>query len=454
MQKLTIKKGYRLRMTGAPSDTITDLPDPGRVALLPEHIPHVKPRLRVAEGDPVSIGSILFEDKRDARWIFRSPGGGTISRIQFGPRRVIQAIVIDRPASGEEPAETFTAVDAKALANMSREDLVEQLLEGGMWWTLRQLPFRDLPDPENPPPLILVGLDDREPFAPDPALYLEGRADDLAYGLAVLQKLAGKGEVVVFTGHDRRTVIDRFGKHLTHVVQGIYPTEDPAAVLYHLKTGPEQNRAWYIAGQDLLALAAFLKQGRFPTHRVVAVGGSDAPVRQHFRCRLGVPLAQLVDTQRLNDGSRLIVGGVLRGFGAPPEGFMGLYETALNILPDGGPAEFLALYDPGFSKPSYSRVFLSKLNPAQLVYTCHVHGGERACISCMHCAGVCPVDLWPQMIHKAIHAGEVEEYLALGLLDCVECGLCSYVCPSKIELTRGFIEAKAAYAKELAAKSE
>ena len=77
-----------------------------------------------------------------------------------------------------------------------------------------------------------------------------------------------------------------------------------------------------------------------------------------------------------------------------------------------------------------------------------MNGEERACIACLHCASVCPVDILPQLTYKAILAEEVEEYLEHGLLDCVECGLCTYVCPSKIELTRTFIAAKAAYAKE------
>ena len=52
------------------------------------------------------------------------------------------------------------------------------------------------------------------------------------------------------------------------------------------------------------------------------------------------------------------------------------------------------------------------------------------------------------MTYKAILAEEVEESLEHGLLDCVECGLCSYVCPAKIELTETLKHAKAAYARE------
>lgn len=143
-----------------------------------------------------------------------------------------------------------------------------------------------------------------------------------------------------------------------------------------------------------------------------------------------------------------MVGGLLRGYESDRRGFMGHYETALNLVPQASEAEFLALFNPGFSKPTYSRSFISRLNPGKLSYNCNLHGGQRACIACLHCSDVCPVDIMPHMTYKAVLTGEVEEFLEHGLLDCVECGLCSYVCPSKIELTRTFIDAKAAYAKE------
>lgn len=452
MHKLTIKKGFRLRMAGEPSPDLSELSDPSQLALLPEHIPHIKPRLKVAEGDKVQIGSLLFEDKRQARFKFLSPAGGVISRIQFGPRRVIQAIVINRDTGGEGRLD-FKAVSEQVLIKMSRDQLVERILDDGMWWVFRELPFRDLPHPDAVPPLILVGLDAKEPFLPSPAVYLKGKDALLAYGLKVLAKLTD-GQVVVFADAQRLAELGPAGHRVTHQVSAVYPGDDPGTILYHLKSSAVENRAWYIGGQDLLALAQLLAKGQYPIHRVVAVGGAEASVRQHYRVRMGGPLSQLIAGQTLNGSERLIVGGVLRGFAGSTDGFMGLYETALNILPAASEGEFLALFNPGPGKPSYSRTFLSKLNPKPLAYDCKLHGDRRACIACMHCADVCPVGILPQMVFKAIKVEEVEEYLELGLLDCVECGLCAYVCPSKIELTQTFVATKAAYAKEQAGKTE
>jgi Na+-transporting NADH:ubiquinone oxidoreductase subunit A len=454
MHYVTLKKqGYRFHLTGKPSEQVIPLKDPPQSAILPAKIPHIKPRLHVTEGDTVKIGTVLFEDKRRPSIRFPSFAGGVVRRIQYGPRRIIEAIVIDR-ASGNEPYTSYPPVSEMDLERLARRTLVDKILEGGMWWVFRQLPFRDIPDPESePPPMILVSLDAKEPFQPAPEIYLQGQSQLLAFGLKVLSKLSG-GDVAVFTGSDNQAVIEQDRGWLTHVVSGRYPGDDPGTVLYRIRTRPEQNRAWYIGGQDLLLLAGFLRQGRHPVHRMISVGGSAAPKPRHCRARIGAPLHQLADPRKVPKKARWIVGGLFRGFIGHPDSFLGLYETALNIVPEGGTAEFLSLFKPGWRKHSYSRIFLSKINPSPLEYDCRFHGDRRACIACMHCTDVCPVDLMPHIIYKSILVEEVEEYLQLGLLDCVECGLCSYVCPSKIELAQTFTTAKADYAKEQTQTSE
>jgi Na+-transporting NADH:ubiquinone oxidoreductase subunit A len=140
---------------------------------------------------------------------------------------------------------------------------------------------------------------------------------------------------------------------------------------------------------------------------------------------------------------------VFKGYTQTEESYLGLYETSLTLIPDGGEQEFLGFLRPGFSKSSYSRTFLSFFNNSELKIDCNLHGEERACINCGYCTNVCPVDILPQFTYKSILADEVEESLAHGLLDCVECGLCTFVCPSKIELREAFKDAKKTYYKEL-----
>jgi Na+-transporting NADH:ubiquinone oxidoreductase subunit A len=266
------------------------------------------------------------------------------------------------------------------------------------------------------------------------------------YGVKVLETLS-QGRIVISADHRSQEVIRHCRSVMTHTVSGHYPSDDPATVLYHIKASSDQNRAWTIAGQDVILLARMLSLGRYPTERIIAVGGSAAAHGRHYRTRIGVPLAHLVGP--FDPQSRIVVGGLMRGHAAGPDDFMDLAATAVTLIPKGEEARFLALFNPGLTMPSYSRTFLSRLNSSRLVYDCNRNGGNRACIACMHCADVCPVDILPQMAYKAIRADEIEEALQHGLLDCVECGLCAYVCPSKIELSQTFKTARATYAKEI-----
>ncbi|MBF0125406.1 MAG: 4Fe-4S dicluster domain-containing protein [Magnetococcales bacterium] len=63
---------------------------------------------------------------------------------------------------------------------------------------------------------------------------------------------------------------------------------------------------------------------------------------------------------------------------------------------------------------------------------------EQACIRCGHCLEACPVRLMPcDMAWLARH----DQFDALqnhDLFDCIECGSCSYVCPSHIPLVQYF----------------
>ena len=434
MRELILKKGLRLNLSGAPSPDVEQLPDPDRLAVLPHRIPFVAPKLAVGQGDSVMIGSVLFTDKHTPRLQFVSPGAGTVSEIRYGPRRVVERIVIDR--SMAERHRPLTAVDHRRLGELHRDQLVSVLLDGGLWPLLRSLPLRGIADPDAPPPpAVIVSLTDRDPFQPAAAVYLTERLPLFDFGLQALALLSGS-QPLVAAAADEPAVLEMLGGRVTHKVRGAYPAGDPGLVLYQTKTSAALNQSWFISGQDLLILARGLNSGRFPTRRIVALAGiAPEDRRRHYSVRWGAPLRQLVGFDAPSAATRLVAGGLLRGYRQQPDDYLGYYESGVMMLPEGDRREFLALFNPGWRKPSLSRAYLSRWNPGPLDQDCNRHGGVRACIACMHCADACPVDILPQMAYKAILADELEEVLAHGLMDCLECGLCSWVCPAKIELT-------------------
>jgi Na+-transporting NADH:ubiquinone oxidoreductase subunit A len=448
MIPVRVTQGYDLNYDGAPSHVVTSLDPPATVAMLPEKIGFVRPRLAVSQGDTVAVGSVLFSDKRNPELVFLSPGGGRIAEIQFGPRRVVRRIVIE--LASRETYKSFGAVDAVTLAGMDREDLVGRLLAMGFWPRLRALPFRDIAPPEVRPPKIVVSLGGLEPFTPVPEAYLKGREAFFSFGLKVLNRLSSRVVVAAGSGNgDRPDYLKAFPDADIFLVRGPYPALDPGVVVYHTKSDAKENRTWFVSGQDVVMLGQLFRTGRYPVERIMTVAGPMARERRHVRTRLGVPLSEMAGRAGIMAGAcRYVVGGLLTGFRSAADGFMGFYEDALNLIPEGNQREFLALFKPGFRKPSFSRTFLSAFNRRPLIGDANTHGELRACIACNHCPPVCPVGILPQLAYKCLLADDVDGALAHGLLDCVECGLCTYVCPSKIDLAGALKTARQTYYKE------
>jgi len=66
-----------------------------------------------------------------------------------------------------------------------------------------------------------------------------------------------------------------------------------------------------------------------------------------------------------------------------------------------------------------------------------------ACIGCGECVALCPLYLNPYEMVKLAQNSRLRELRdKYHLFDCFECGNCSWVCPSKIELTQSFKTAK------------
>jgi len=59
---------------------------------------------------------------------------------------------------------------------------------------------------------------------------------------------------------------------------------------------------------------------------------------------------------------------------------------------------------------------------------------EHPCIRCGRCVDHCPMGLLPTHLAKLVQYEKWADAEKWGVLDCVECGCCQYVCPSKIPL--------------------
>lgn len=441
MKTVRIKNRCRIQFAGAPAARFETAAAPQYVAAMPAQIPMIKARLLVSTGDSVAVGTPLFEDKTNPDIRFLSPGGGSVHAVHYGERRVIKEIVIALDPAESEVA--FDPVGDAELRAMDRDSLIDTLMARGVWPLIRDLPFRAIADRNTRPAAIWVPLGPADRFHPLPDLYLKNHNKTFAFGIRALQRLADT--VNVCENADRKVSDPSIRDLVTHRVTGGYPSDDPGVIQYHTKQSADENRAWYIRGQDVLLLGQALLSGRYPTDRTVAVSGGPEKNNRHVKTRIGAPLKSLVHNIDAFDDYRWTIGGLFTGYTGSAATYLGFYETALNLIPEAKTAELLGFMRPGPEKPTCSRTFLSALRKKPLVTDAGMHGEARACVNCGNCRIVCPVDIMPQFTYKCLYADEMEEALAHGLLDCVECGLCSYVCPSKVELTETFQRTKQRY---------
>ena len=68
---------------------------------------------------------------------------------------------------------------------------------------------------------------------------------------------------------------------------------------------------------------------------------------------------------------------------------------------------------------------------------------EFPCIRCLRCVDACPVFLNPSRLGLLAKMRHYDEMMQYHVMDCVECGSCSYVCPSNIPLVQRFRVSKA-----------
>lgn len=447
MQTVKINKGYNLKLAGAPQNVLVERETGPLLGLDLHGLSYVKPRVAVVVGQKVKIGDLLFYDKNEPDLKFLSPAAGEISAIEYGARRALKRIIIKRDDT--EDVVPFPVIDDKTLTGLTRAELIQHIAQGGLWYLLRELPFRKTADMAKEPRRIFVCLDSLEPFMPDPKIYLAGQEDLFQYGLNVLRKLCPQEPVIIINAQNTE-LKDRFKDNNMLGFAGPYPAHDPGVLLYHTKKSSQENYAWYIDGQDLLLIARLLRNGRYPTEKIYAVGGVPVP-GAHVKARIGASVTEITRFAP-REHWRVIAGSVFNGAIVADVAFAGPLDKAFFVINTGDRrGKFVAWMLFGVKTVTSFRAHLSAWLPKRKrALNTNLHGGPRSCISCNQCAKLCPVDMLPNLTFKALLAGEIEEALAHGLLDCAECGLCSYGCPSKIELTETFVKAKADFFKESA----
>jgi electron transport complex protein RnfC len=115
----------------------------------------------------------------------------------------------------------------------------------------------------------------------------------------------------------------------------------------------------------------------------------------------------------------------------PPEFFDIDYDTLRKVL-FGGPMMGTAVPSPAIpiQKNTSGIIFMTAEETSM--------EQEGPCVRCARCLRNCPCKLSPVLMNAALEAGDLDESVKAGLMDCIECGSCTYICPARIKLVQRF----------------
>ena len=428
---ITIKKGLDVPVVGAPQQVIHDGPTIKTVAALGEEFVGMRPTMFVKVDDRVKKGQVLFEDKKNPGVKFTASAAGVVKEINRGEKRVLQSVVIE--VDGDEQ-ETFTSYPANELASVSREDVVKNLVDSGLWAALRTRPYSKIPAVDSTPEAIFVSAMDTNPLAANPEVIINEQAEAFKQGLVVLSRLT-HGQV--FVGKAPGANIPTDGNVSVNEFAGKHPAGLVGTHIHFLRPVSAEKFVWHVGYQDVIAVGNLFTTGELDTTRVISLAGPAAKNPRLVRTVLGASTEDLAINEADAGELRVVSGSLLQGTSAKGvHAYLGRYHVQVGLIQEGREKEFLGYMYPGPNKFSVTRAYMSHFFPKKLFnMTTSTNGSERAMVPIGNFERVMPLDILPTMLLRDICAQDTDSAQQLGALELDEedLALCTFVCPGKTD---------------------
>jgi Na+-transporting NADH:ubiquinone oxidoreductase subunit A len=432
--RIKIKKGLDLRLSGAPKQVIEKAPRVSSVGLIGPDYAGMKPTMLVEEGDRVKLGQPLFEDKKNPGVLFTSPGAGTVTTINRGPRRVLQSVVVSLDGDDQE---TFEAHSASSLAKLDPQKVREQLIQSGAWTALRTRPFGKVPPVDGQASAIFVNAIDSHPLSGDPAVILKGDETLFKHGLQVLSRLTD-GPVWLCTAPNADIPMPDSDRVRVAEFEGVHPAGLVSTHMHFLHPVSATRFNWHLGPQDVVAIGHLFTTGRIRTERVVALGGPVVKNPRLLRTRVGANIDDLLKGELKDVDARAISGSVWNGRRAGGwAAYLGRYSTQISVLPEGHRRRLFGWINPFGERFSVTRVLASALSSRDREFELDTstNGSPRAMVPIGSYEKVMPLDILPTQLMRALLVRDTDSAQQLGVLELIEedVSLMSFVCVGKYD---------------------
>ena len=411
-----IKKGLDLPIQGEPSSELDESKVVKRVALLGNDYVGLKPTDKKMEGVK-----------------YTSPGAGTVVEINRGEKRHFLSMVIELEGNEEI---NFKSYSDSEIPSLNKDVIKDQLIESGVWTSLRERPFSKVANPLVEPKAIFVTAMDSNPLAPSVSKILQGKEASFKNGLRILSKLT---DGTLYLCKEEGSSIPETQLHNFKVEEfsGVHPKGLAGTHIHFLDNAHRNKKIWYINAQDVVTIGLLFTTGKINVERIITIGGPAVKNPRYIKTRIGAYIDDLVRGELTDVSNRVISGSVLYGRKATSvEGYLGMYHQQISVIEEHTKRDFLGWVMPSSKLYSLKKVMLSSFTPSKKFnFTSALNGGKRAIVPSGSYESVTPLDVESTYLLRALAVDDVEEAEKLGCLELDEedLALCTFVCPSKID---------------------
>ncbi len=436
---IKLHKGLDIHLQGKAEEQLIKLQSKGLYALVPDDFEGVTPKVVVKEGDKVKAGDALFVNKQYPEVKFASPVSGTVREVVRGERRKVLCVKVEADAQ-----QVQVDFGKKDVAKMNGQQVIDALLEAGIFGYINQLPYAVSTNPTVQPKAIFVSALRDKPLAADFQFEAKGQEQDFVTGIMALSKIAkthvGLGIQPDFQTEIRKLGIDQYAE-LT-IFDGKCPAGNVGVQVNHIDPVNKGEVVWTIGDPTVvLFIGRLFNTGKVDLRRRVALCGSEVKTPAYVDMLVGEELSTLLSNSYDADHHvRIINGNVLTGRPTTKEGFLGAHTSEITVIPEGDQAdEMLGWILPRFKQFSVNRSYFSWLcGKKKYALDARVKGGERHMIMSGEYDKVLPMDIYGEYLIKAIITGDIDRQEALGIYEVSpeDFALAEFVDSSKLELQR------------------
>ena len=429
---IKLRKGLDITLEGKAEEKKIQLKSNGKFALVPDDFEGVTPKVVVKEGDHVKAGDALFVNKQYPEVKFASPVSGTVREVVRGERRKVLSVRVDADEQQE-----FTDFGKKDVSKLVGEQVINALLEAGIFGYINQLPYAVSTNPSVKPRAIFVSALRDKPLACNFEYEVDGQEADFQTGIDALSKIAS-----VYLGVGVGSKLENTKNAEVCVWDGKCPAGNVGVQVNNTAPVNKGEVVWTIGDPSVvLFIGRLFNTGKVDLRRTVALCGSEVKNPAHVDMLVGEELSTLLsNSYDAQKSVRIINGNVLTGRPTTKEGFLGAHTSEITVIPEGNDAdEMLGWILPRFKQFSVNRSYFSWLcGKKSYALDARVKGGERHMIMSGEYDKVLPMDIYGEYLIKAIIAGDIDRQEALGIYEVApeDFALAEFVDSSKLELQR------------------